>query len=384
LWEVQNKTPVNFVCYSDWGQLPDSANALFEQAAEDSIFFSRPWFESLTAAALDDDQSMAMACVVAENQVMAILPLMKGPGNTWYSLKHRYTPHYSLLIADDDQEQVLACLGQGLSQLPINGLLLEPAADSDSKLNGLQRALESDGFRCEHIFRHYNWIYHVHGQSFADYMAARPAKLRNTISRKQRKLEREHGYEIRLFTGDEVPQGMADYYAVYSASWKANEQYSGLLDDMVERFSKEGWSRLAVLYIQGQPAAAQLWFVHQGKASIFRLSYDEAWKQYSPGSILTSYLMEYVIDTDKVEEIDFLTGNDAYKQDWMSERRERFVLSCVKSVRPTGWCERVIEPLKRVMKRLQPEYLKGILWQVKYIDNKSIMNLNFWIMITIL
>ena len=38
-------------------------------------------------------------------------------------------------------------------------------------------------------------------------------------------------------------------------------------------------------------AAAQLWFFVQGKASIFRLAYDEEWKRYSPGSILTAYLM---------------------------------------------------------------------------------------------
>ena len=33
-------------------------------------------------------------------------------------------------------------------------------------------------------------------------------------------------------------------------------------------------------------------------------------------------MMEHVIDVDQVEEIDFLTGNDAYKQDWMSARGE--------------------------------------------------------------
>ena len=182
-------------------------------------------------------------------------------------------------------------------------------------------------------------------------MAARPAKLRNTISRKKRKLEREHGYEIRLFTGDEVPRSMSDYYAVYNASWKANEQNVGFLDGIVAGFSRQGWSRLAILYVKGQPVAAQLWFVHHGKASIFRLAYDEAWKPYSPGSILTSFLMEYVIDIDKVEEIDFLTGNDAYKQDWMSDRRERFVLSCVKSVKPAGKYELFVESLKRILKK---------------------------------
>ena len=339
---------MQFVCFSDLDQLPNSANALFEQSAKDNIFYSRQWFESLTTTALDCDQTMVLACVVAGNQVMAILPLMKGAGNAWYALKHRYTPHYSLLIADEEHEQVLACLAQGLGQLPINGLLLEPVDENDSRLNGLMRAMEAAGFGCEYFFRHYNWVYRVQGQSYEDYMASRPAKLRNTIIRKKRKLEREHGYEIRLFTGDEVPQAMSDYYAVYNASWKANEQFSVLVDDMVRRFSRAEWSRLAVLYVQGQPAAAQLWFVHHGKASIFRLAYDETWRQYSPGSILTAYLMEYVLDIDRVEEIDFLTGNDPYKQDWMSARRERLALSCVKKARTDGRFKRFFETLWRL------------------------------------
>lgn len=318
-------------------------------------FFSRPWFENLTAIALGDDHTMVLACVVAGNKVMAILPLMKCAGNIGYSLKHRYTSLYSLLLTDNDQlelqQHVLTCLAQGLSQLPINGYLLEPVADNDSKLNDFQSFMEAAGFSCDRTFRHYNWIYHVQEQSYEEYMAARPAKLRNTISRKKRKLEREHGYEIRLFTCDEVPQKMSDYYAVYNSSWKANEQYGDFLDGIVAGFSKQGWSRLAVLYIMGQPVAAQLWFVLHGKANIFRLSYDEAWKQYSVGSILTSFLMEYVINIDKVEEIDFLTGNDAYKQDWMSDRRERFVLSCVKSIKPTDRFELFAESLKNMLKK---------------------------------
>ena len=115
---------MKFVCYTHWDQLPGSANALFAQSEKDSIFFSRPWFESLAAVALDDDHTMVLASVVAGNKVMAILPLMKCAGNTWYSLKHRYTSLYSLLLADNDQQRVLACLAQGLSQLPINALLL--------------------------------------------------------------------------------------------------------------------------------------------------------------------------------------------------------------------------------------------------------------------
>ena len=340
---------MRFVCYPDLEQMPESADELFARAAKDSIFFSRPWFESL-AAALGDELSMMFACVTAENRVMAILPLMKSAGNTWYSLKHRYTPHYSLLLADDDQQQVLTCLVQGLGQLPLDALILEPVADDDSNLSAMQQVMKAAGFNCDHMFRFYNWILRVQGQSYDDYLAARPARLRNTIARKKRKLEREHGYQVRLFTGDEAPQAMADYYSVYSASWKADEQYVNTLDSIVAGFSRAGWTRLAILYIDARPAAAQLWFVYNGKASIFRLAYDEAWKQYSTGSILTAFLMQYVIDVDKVEVVDFLTGNDAYKQDWMSERRERFALSCVQRTKPAASNKGLIGLLKRLLK----------------------------------
>ncbi len=344
---------MNFVYFSDWGQLPESANALFEQAEKDSVFFSRSWFECLTNAALDDDHTLVLACVVAGEAVLAILPLMESAGNKiWYSLRHGFTPHYSLLLADDNQEQVLSCLAHAISQLPVNGLLLEPVANDDSKLMSLQSSLESAGFNCNHFFRSYNWIYRLQGQSYSEYMATRPGQLRNTIKRKKRKLEREHGYNIRLFTGDEVLNAMPDYYAVYNASWKQNEiKNAGFQDCFIDTFSMAGWSRLAILYIKEQPVAAQLWFVQHQKASIFRLAYDKEWRQYSTGSILTSYLMEYVINIDKINEIDFLTGNDAYKQDWMSERRERFLLSCVKNKVHTNRYQQFVEALKRILKR---------------------------------
>lgn len=341
---------MKFVLYTDWHQLPESANALFARAEKESIFLSRPWFENLVAAGLDVKQTMLLACVVAGDRVVAILPLAKCPGNTWYALTHRYSPFYSLLLANDDQPQVFDCLARGLMQLPVASLLLEPVADDDSRIQDLQRAMQARGFSFYRRFRLYNWIYRVQGQSYDDYMASRPARLRNTIARKQRKLEREHGYEIRLYCGDEVPGAMGDYHAVYNASWKANEQFTDLVDGMVAGFSRPGWTRLAVLYVAGKPVAAQLWFVLHGKASIFRLAYDEAWKAWSPGSILTAFLMRHVIDTDGVEEIDFLTGNDAYKPDWMSERRERFALSCIKKVTPAGRYERFRDFLKNLLK----------------------------------
>ncbi len=341
---------MKFVCFSDWSQLPESANVLFDKAIKENMFFSRPWFENLVDTALKTEQSMLLACVTEGETMLAILPLIQQSDGHWESLSHSYSTHYTILLQDRENSQALACLASGLNLLPFKTLRLKPYDENDLKVHGLQQAMENLGISCHQGFRFYNWSYLLQGQSFEQYMAKRPGSVRNTIARKERKLEREQGYEIRLFTDQQIPQAIADYNVVYKASWKAAEVSNDIMVSLIERFAKMGWLRLAVLYIQGQPAAAQIWFVVYSKASIFRLAYDESWKQYSPGSILTKFLMEYVIDTDKVDKIDFLTGNERYKQDWMSQRNARWEMVCANTRKPRKKSEQFIESLKGLLK----------------------------------
>ncbi|MBV2091353.1 MAG: GNAT family N-acetyltransferase [Candidatus Thiodiazotropha sp. (ex Ctena orbiculata)] len=320
---------MEFICYADWSELPASVDQLFALAEKESLFFSRIWFENLHRNGFSEDQTLLLACVLDGDKVVALLPLIQPDGEHAYPVKHLYTSLYTLLLDGNDNRQILACLIEGLRDLPLHSLQLEPVADSDSRVHQLQQTMTSYGYSCHRYFSFYNWYHRTNGESFSDYMAARPSRVRNTVGRKQRKLEREQDFRIELFTGSHLDQALADYQAVYNASWKANEVFEPFVEGLAKTLSESGWLRLAILYIDNHPAAAQFWFVAHGKASIFKLVYDEAWKRYSPGTILLAYLMEQVIDRDKVDEIDFLTGNDAYKQDWMSQRRQRWRLSCI-------------------------------------------------------
>ena len=58
-----------------------------------------------------------------------------------------------------------------------------------------------------------------------------------------------------------------------------------------------------------------------GKATIYKLHYDEAYKDFSVGTILTAYMMEHVIQVDNVDEVDFGRGDEVYKQAWTSQPR---------------------------------------------------------------
>ncbi len=73
-------------------------------------------------------------------------------------------------------------------------------------------------------------------------------------------------------------------------------------------------------------------------------------KHYSPGSILTAYLIQYVIDTAEANKIDFLNGNEAYKQDWMTERRERWGLVFFKPPQAQTGLNKIRTALKRWVK----------------------------------
>lgn len=322
---------MKFVCYSAWHQLPDSINELFDQANHKSLFFSCLWFETLVELALREDQSLLVACVTDAGKIKAALPLLKQPDGSWISLSNYYTPLYTVLLADDKCEDLLDCLVSGLTQLPFSHLQIFPVAENDQAIQQLQNTLENHSYTCERYVKFHNWFHRVNQQSFEQYFQERPGKVRSTIARKSRKFAREHQYSIQLFTELNAQQAIDDYNKIYQESWKANEPFNCFIEGLVNRMALINGLRLAILYVNHQPVAGQIWFVYQKTAYVFRLAYDEAWKKYSPGSILTRYLMEYVIDTDKVDEIDYLVGNEGYKQDWMTERRQRWVLGCAKA-----------------------------------------------------
>ena len=322
---------MKFAIFNQWDQLPESANALFLQGERESLFYSRVWWETLTLHTLTENQSVLLACVLDEDSVAAILPMVSCPRDGLSALSNRYTSLFTILIIDHGSaDAILDCMAEGLAQMEANAIQLDPIDANNGTITKLSQSLQSYGFKSHTYFRFYNWSHPVNGQSFQEYMAGRPANISNTINRKRRKLERENGYEIQLYQDGEIDRAMADYQKVYQSSWKANELITEFTPNLVMQLSEIGWLRLAILYVEGNPIAAQIWFVVHAKASIYRLVYDERWKKYSPGTILTEYLMHHVIDHDKVTEIDFLTGNEQYKRDWMTVQKERIGIRLAK------------------------------------------------------
>src|SRR3546814_3818205 len=76
--------------------------------------------------------------------------------------------------------------------------------------------------------------------------------------------------------------------------------------------------RMGIARIEGVPVAAQYWTVEDGTAFIHKLAHVEDSLKASPGTLLSAALFRRAIEVDGVKRVDFGTGNDGYKRDWMN------------------------------------------------------------------
>lgn len=201
--------------------------------------------------------------------------------------------------------------------------------------HGLRRA----GYWTDRYFCFGNWYQPVEPGRYDDYWAARPSALRNTVARARKRLDRQGDWRLDIVTGEHpgLESAIEAYVAVYNRSWKTPEPNPAFMPGLIRLAAQQGWLRLGLVSVAGEPVAAQLWLVAGGKANIFKLAYVQGFEKLSVGSVLSAELMRHVIDVDGVREVDFLSGDDPYKADWMSHRRERIGLVAFDKRHWRGW-----------------------------------------------
>lgn len=310
--------------------------------AHTDVFGTLAWFENLEACGLDAHQQAGSFCQwwVAQDAASAqlvCLPLLVGSRLT--ALSNYYSSLYAPLVFAAGAPQagespvtasVWITLARALRQHPQRWptLMFDPLDLQAPFFAGMREALRTVGYVVDTYFCFGNWYLLVNGRTFSGYFEGLPSALRHSIERGRRRLTRQGVWrvEIHQTPGSTLDAAIQDFEAVYSASWKGQEPNTRFIPALAHMAAQLGWLRLGVLTLDGQPIAAQLWLVKDGKANIFKLAYVSGFERFSAGSVLSAALMQHVIDVDQVHEVDYLTGDDAYKRDWMSHRRQRWGL----------------------------------------------------------
>ena len=231
----------------------------------------------------------------------------------WYSFAFR--PVFSGNPDPARQRAMMTAIAKRLraAKPRIATITLSPVPENDAEL--LLGAFRKGGWTTSAQQGSTSWTANVSGMSFDDYWSARPGQLRSTFKRKAGKAE----CETQILTAfDEA--AWAEYEEVYAESWKPEEGAPAFLRELAIAESEAGCFRLGLCRIDGIAVAAQFWTVENGRALIHKLAHRETAKELSPGTILSAAMFRHAIDIDRVDTIDFGTGDDAYKADWMDSR----------------------------------------------------------------
>lgn len=325
--------------YTGIDDLPEGYLHLFQEMGSRSFFYSLPWFRNFVETTFDERTRVRIYGVERDDStslpVAALIMQYKIPPTKIFepfklsALSSFYTSLFGPLLSNSpyNLQEILGELTRAIcSDTPRWDIVDLNPLDVDSTIfTGLVKSFKLAGMIVQPYFCFGNWYLQVKGKSYREYFETLPSMIKSTVKRKNKKLEKSGRARIEIITGmKDLEFAIEAYEKVYKASWKIREPYPHFIRGLIRTCAELGWLRLGLAYLDNEPAAAQLWIVQGGTASIYKLAYDERFSEFSIGSILTARLMEHVIDVDKVQEVDYLTGDDPYKKDWMSHRRERW------------------------------------------------------------
>jgi len=337
------------VAYPDLDALPADVRSFLQERTRDRFFLAAGWFDLLLRYSPPTAQTPRIYVVRAGSDrtvegVLFTLSAVRAPrhrARKLMSLTNFYTMNYSPIVHADPARAAAAvnALADAILRdrpswdvVELRGLSMEAPTTRD-----MVRAFQRRGVIVDTYFQFDNWYQPLSGLSAQAYFDSRPSRLRNTIRRKMRKVQREHQLKFRLYRqGTELQKGLDDYQVVYERSWKEPEVYSDFIPSLLRKAADEGSLRLGILTISEEPVAAQIWLLSGNRATIYKLAYDERYAQLSVGAILTKLMFDQAIDVDHVVEVDFGAGSEAYKLEWMSACRQVVALIAFNVRSPCG------------------------------------------------
>jgi CelD/BcsL family acetyltransferase involved in cellulose biosynthesis len=343
--------------YSHPDELPEDARSFLQEAETRNIEFGLDWYRNLVRTVYPDHQGLRLYTLRRGGRVVALLPLRLE--RSWFgwrahSLSNFYTTLYEPVLAPNVKGADLLPLLDALNAAHrgLGSLMLSPMAPGSHAYLVLLEALYLSRWFPFEYFAFGNWYEPVR-QTWQEYLATRKSNVRSTIKRMSKKFGADGGVLEVVTRPEDMARGIAAYEKVYAASWKQPEPFQDFMPGLIQTCAEKGILRLGVAWLDGEPVAAQAWIVAHGRAEIYKVAYDEEFKQYSPGTLVTALLIEHVMEVDRVTEIDYLIGDDAYKKTWMSERRERWGIVAYNLRSVSGLSGFLAEVLRRTVKHLR-------------------------------
>lgn len=245
--------------------LPALCNPVFDKACHSSFFMCRGWYENLALTAIPENTHPRVYVAGDTGAVRGIL-LMKHSGTQGLfkprkleALANFYTSLFGPVLDYSDHENIDNTINALITAMVSDPkkwdvIDMHPMAYDTPIFAKMAAMLTKAGMIVHTYYCFGNWYLALQGRSYQDYLGALPSKIRNTLKRKARKLNKEHQAHIEIITGARgLDAKIADFNNIYSSSWKTPEPFPAFIPGLIRLCAEKGWLRLGLIYIDGNP-----------------------------------------------------------------------------------------------------------------------------------
>ena len=308
---------------------PAAWEQLRERSRAASPFAGWAWHRAWADSASEEELQASTGIVVrdARGRSAALLPVAVGTvtfrrrpvaGLSW-AIGDIGCPDHLDVLADPSAE--LDDVVRALLSLPWEVAILSNLAPAAPNVARLAAALTragcavrwNAGSRCPYLALPGTWD---------EYLSSLSANRRQTLRRRERNLERDHGVKLTDYGPENLADGWRHLVELHERRW-ATGGGGTFSDPRVERLhrtfaaelSRQGRLWLTTLDLDGTPAAAWYGFADRDTVYFYQSGRDPRWEEKSVGVALMVKMIRRAIERG-YRRFDFLRGDEAYKREW--------------------------------------------------------------------
>jgi CelD/BcsL family acetyltransferase involved in cellulose biosynthesis len=293
--------------------------ALASRALEPNVFYE-PAFALAAAPALGSDVRAGLVWSRMPRQLVGFFPVRIDrrrygvPFAVMLGWTHPFAPFGTPLVDRDMAEPAIAAWLDHVAQdatLP-DLMMLRLIAEAGPFAVALAAVLARRGCEAKAFDRHERALL-LPGESRADYFQRTMSgkRLRN-LRRRQRRLDELGVTVTEAKSGDTLARGLSDFLALEAAGWKGRAGTATLQNEDVSRFLQQAVLSLASedkvlihrMVVDGKAIAATIALKSGNAAWGWKVAYDEAYADYSPGVLLVAGLTESLLADPAIAQAD--------------------------------------------------------------------------------
>jgi CelD/BcsL family acetyltransferase involved in cellulose biosynthesis len=322
-----------------------------------------PGWLSAISEAFEKDQDIEVWCATdTDDTLLALIPFYRrhstllGLTITHLELASTLLSYHALPLGIQNKMELLSLFTNSCGQwhvLNIPNLVCE-----DESYQALCNQLTAD----HHYLHAYPTIaspYLATEQNWDAYLASRSRSFRYRLKRKAKAVAKAGEVSLRwIRKAEEVPQLLKEILQIEANSWKVAANMSIAHRPQEQRYyelllpymAEKGWLLANVLYIDEVPAAYSLCYDFKGCWGQLKTSFDDRYKDVSPGTHLVDLSVEHAFK-ENATEFDFLGDRMRHKLEWTDLVRSHCDLYVYNRSNLSGQCLAIIQQLKVFIKK---------------------------------